>query len=73
MNRLEEIEKHYGTRPRIPMGHGEPMLEKHFRGELSSGEKFVYCPVGYIVSWSAGDYDHKWCHWCKQPFGEDYA
>jgi hypothetical protein len=42
----------------------------HFRGLNSKGEKFVYCPVSLLVSWSAGDYDHEWCHACKMYFKE---
>lgn len=42
----------------------------HFRAETRSGRKFVYCPVGNICSWSEGDYDHRWCHWCQGFFGE---
>lgn len=68
--RLAEVEKQYGTRPRIPVGHGEPLAKKHWRGELSDGQKFVYCPIGFIASWLADDYDHKWCPWCKKYFTE---
>jgi len=42
----------------------------HFIGITIGGRKFVYCPVGNICSWSAGDYDHKWCEWCKASFYE---
>ena len=42
----------------------------HFTGVTVGGRKFVYCPVGNICSWSEGDYDHKWCHWCKKYFSE---
>lgn len=42
----------------------------HFIGETVKGEKFVYCNVGNIVSWSKGDYDHRWCHFCKKFFEE---
>lgn len=67
---LAEIEKQYGTRPRIAIGHGEPLLEKHAIGQLSDGQKFVWCPVGYILSWHPGDHDHLWCPWCKKFFTE---
>lgn len=67
MKGLREIEKKYGTRPRIPMGHGKRFLEFHARGEMVD-QKFVWCPVGYIISWNAGDYDHKYCPWCKEFF-----
>jgi hypothetical protein len=40
----------------------------HFTGITAAGQKFVYCPVGNIVSWSEGDHDNKWCHWCKEYF-----
>lgn len=70
MTRLEEIEKQYGVRTRIPMAHGEPLLTHHFRGELDNGDKFVYCPVGYIASWLTDDYTHKYCPWCKGFFNE---
>lgn len=65
---LEEIEEEYGTRPRIPMGHGETLLHIHALGETADGMKFVWCPRGYIVSWSPGDFDNRWCHWCKEYF-----
>jgi hypothetical protein len=67
---LKEIEKKYGKRPRIPAGHGDPLLVTHWRGETGDGQKFVYCPEGFIVSWNAGDYDHKYCPWCKAFFNE---
>lgn len=70
MGKLEQIEKEYGTRPRIPAGHGEPLLEQHWRGELADGQKFVYCPVGFICSWLKDDYEHKWCPWCKEYYEE---
>ena len=40
----------------------------HFAAVTSDQRKFVYCPVGNIVSWSEGDHDNKWCHWCKEYF-----
>lgn len=46
-----------------PILHGEQMLDSHFRGTTEKGQKFFYCPVGRIVSWSDGDHDHKWCHY----------
>ncbi len=42
----------------------------HFRAVTAQGRKFVYCPVGNICSWSDGDWQHKWCHWCKKYFNE---
>lgn len=42
----------------------------HFTGVTIGDRKFVYCPVGNIVSWSEGDYEHKWCHYCKKGFEE---
>lgn len=42
----------------------------HFRGLTPVGRKFVYCPVGNICSWSPGDYDNSWCHFCQKFFGE---
>lgn len=42
----------------------------HFTGVTIDGQKFVYCPAGNICSWSEGDYDHKWCHYCKHWFSE---
>jgi len=65
---LAEIEKQYGPRTRIPMGHGETLLQQHARGETADGQKFVWCPIGYLLSWLAGDYDHKYCPWCKEFF-----
>lgn len=44
------------------------VLGQHFRGENRKGEKFVYCPVSLIVSWSPGDYEHQWCHACQLFF-----
>lgn len=46
------------------------ILSTHFRGTLRNGAKFVYCPTGRIVSWSPGDYDHEWCHYCNEYFSE---
>lgn len=43
-------------------------LGTHFRGMDRKGQKFVYCPVSLIVSWSAGDYDNEWCHACQLFF-----
>lgn len=68
--RLSEIERRYGVRPKIPMGHGDVLLGLHFRAVTSDERKFVYCPVGFIVSWYAEDFDHLWCHWCKKHFNE---
>jgi len=68
--RIEDIEKQYGKRPRIPMGHGEPLQEHHFKGILNDGRKFVYCPIGFICSWLEGDYDNEYCPWCKKYFHE---
>lgn len=42
----------------------------HFTAVTIGGRKFVYCPVGNICSWSEGDYDHKWCEWCKKHFSD---
>ena len=42
----------------------------HFIAITASQQKFVYCPVGNIISWSEGDYDHQWCHFCKVFFSE---
>lgn len=42
----------------------------HFTGVTLAGQKFLYCPIGNIVSWSEGDHDHKWCEWCKKSFEE---
>lgn len=44
--------------------------ETHFTAVTIGGRKFVYCPVGKICSWHPGDYDNKWCHWCKKFFSE---
>lgn len=38
----------------------------HFKAITRAGRKFVYCPVGNIVSWHPGDYDHDYCPFCKQ-------
>lgn len=42
----------------------------HFTGVTKKGKKFVYCPVGNIVSWSEGDYDHKYCAYEHKMFEE---
>jgi len=42
----------------------------HFTAVTIGGRKFLYCPVGNICSWSEGDHDNKWCHWCKKYFSE---
>lgn len=42
----------------------------HFKAITIGGRKFVYCPVGNICSWSEGDYDHQWCHFCGKFFAE---
>jgi hypothetical protein len=67
---LSDIETEFGERPKIAMAHSEPLQVHHFRGQLDNNTKFVYCPIGFIISWSGGDYDHKWCHWCKKFFDE---
>lgn len=40
----------------------------HFAAITVGGRKFVYCPVGNICSWAEGDYDHRYCAWCKKYF-----
>lgn len=40
----------------------------HFLGVTAKKEKFVYCPVGNICSWSEGDFDNRYCAWCKNYF-----
>lgn len=40
----------------------------HFTAVTVGGRKFVYCPVGNICSWAEGDYDHRYCAWCKKYF-----
>jgi len=42
----------------------------HFIGTTIGDRQFVYCPVGNICSWSQGDVDNKWCHWCNKYFSE---
>jgi len=42
----------------------------HFTGITLGDNKFLYCPVGNIVSWSEGDYNHKYCHYCQKFFEE---
>ena len=46
------------------------VLSQHVRGLNPNGEKFVYCPISLLVSWSADDYDHKWCHTCQEWIGD---
>lgn len=40
----------------------------HFAAITIGDRKFVYCPVGEIISWNAGDYDHRYCAYCKKYF-----
>ncbi len=42
----------------------------HFTALTVGNRKFLYCPVGNICSWSEGDYDHNWCHYCQKYFSE---
>jgi len=44
--------------------------DSHFLGVTKDGRKFVYCPIGHIVSWHPGDYDNKYCAWCIMYFDE---
>lgn len=57
---------------RMPRKEGMPLHfdMTHFTAVTIGGRKFLYCPVGNICSWSEGDYDHKWCHYCKKWFNE---
>jgi hypothetical protein len=48
--------------------HGAPTRTNHFRGEMADGKKFVFCPIGNIVSWLAADYEFSYCGWCKKYF-----
>lgn len=42
----------------------------HFTATTIGGRVFLYCPVGNICSWSAGDVEHKYCAWCEKFFSE---
>lgn len=42
----------------------------HFTAVTIGERKFLYCPVGNICSWSIGDHDHKYCHYCGKFFEE---
>lgn len=42
----------------------------HFTATTIGGRVFLYCPVGNICSWSAGDVEHQYCEWCKSTFAE---
>ena len=42
----------------------------HFTAVTIGGRKFLYCPLGNIVTWSEGDYDIKWWEYCKKHFEE---
>lgn len=42
----------------------------HFKGITKDGQKFVYCPVGNIISWYSEDYNHDWCENCKKHFSD---
>lgn len=49
-------------------GYIKHFEKTHFTAVTIGGSKFVYCPAGNICSWSEGDYDNRWCHWCKKYF-----
>lgn len=66
--RLGKVEQQYGKRPLLPVAHGEALQLNHFRGELNDGQKFVYCPIGFICSWHPKDYENKYCAWCREFF-----
>jgi hypothetical protein len=70
MSHLEDIERQYGKRFRLPIGHGEGLKWTHWRGQTANGQKFVYCPVGFLVSWNDEDYDNYYCPWCKTVYTE---
>jgi hypothetical protein len=42
------------------------LKKKHHCGITKDGRKFVYCPIGHIISWLADDYDNKWCAYCDE-------
>ena len=66
--KMEEIQRIADTIP-----EGIRHFDKtHFAAYTIGERKFIYCPVGNICSWSPGDYDHKWCHYCGKYF-EDIA
>lgn len=64
--------KRIAYKKRMPRQKGMPLhfAKTHFTGVTIDDRKFVYCPAGNICSWSEGDYDHKWCHYCKHWFDE---
>jgi hypothetical protein len=61
---LQTIKRTYMPRP----NHWPK--DKHFTGTTLDNQKFLYCPVGNIVSWSVGDYDNKYCHFERKYFSE---
>lgn len=50
--------------------HGALMRTSHFRGETAKGKRFVFCPLGNIVSWHPKDYEMSYCAWCHKSFAE---
>jgi hypothetical protein len=38
---------------------------KHLRG-IINGQKWLYCPIGHIVSWHPTDHDKGWCAHCNE-------
>lgn len=51
-------------------GYIKHFKKTHFAAVTIDGKPFVYCPIGNICSWSQGDYNNKWCHYCKKHFSE---
>lgn len=46
------------------------MPDVHATGTTIEARVFLYCPVGNIVSWSAGDVEHEYCAFCDMTFME---
>jgi hypothetical protein len=51
-------------------GRPAEMIAQHAVVYPAKGQEYVYCPIGQINSYSIGDIEHKWCHWCHKFFGE---
>ncbi len=54
----------------VPKNHRtyRHLLARHFRGHTDSGEAFVYCPVGDMVSWNPHDHLNSYCAYCHAFF-----
>ena len=42
----------------------------HFKGITPNDVRFLYCPIGNIVSWNKNDHDQGYCAFCKKYLSE---